>query len=54
MRTVLAIVALIGLLIFVVGAVIWFVGRPRTATVMVIGGLVYVVAQVFLLVDALL
>lgn len=54
MGVIVSLLALLGLLIFIVGAVIWFVGRPRSATLMVVGGMVYAVAQVIVLVDALI
>lgn len=54
MGVVVSLVALLGLLILIVGAVIWFVGRPRSAAVMVVGAVVYAVAQVIVLVDALI
>jgi len=50
----LTILAIIGLLIFIVGAVLHLFTRPYSAIIMVIGGLVYAVAQVILLFDVLL
>lgn len=54
MGTVFTIAAIIGLLIFIIGAIIWLVGRPRSAVVMVIGALVYAIAHILLLVDVLI
>jgi hypothetical protein len=57
MITVFAVVALIGLILFAVGAVLFiFVNPPKpVATIlMVVGALVYAVAQIFLISDSLL
>jgi hypothetical protein len=50
----LAIVAIIGLLIFIVGAVLHLFTKPPAVTLMVVGGLIYAVAQVIMLFDAVL
>lgn len=50
----LSIVAIIGLLILIVGGILHLFTRPYAATLMVIGALVYAVAEVILLFDAVL
>jgi hypothetical protein len=50
----LSILAIIGLLIFIVGAVLHLFTRPYSVIIMVIGGLVFAVAEVILLFDAVL
>lgn len=52
MGTVLAVVALIGLIVFLVGVVLHFMAKPPAATVMIIGAAVWAVATVITLFDA--
>lgn len=57
MNTVLVIFALVGLLIFAVGAVIYLIARPANPSspiIMVIGGLIFAVAQAILLLIAVI
>ena len=53
MGTVFTVVAILGLILVVVGATVWFVGRPKSAVILVIGAVVYAVAQLLLLFDSL-
>jgi hypothetical protein len=56
MVLVMSVFALVGLVIFVVGAILYLVNRPvnpGTPLIMVIGGLIYAVAQIVLLFDAI-
>ena len=54
MTLVFTIAAIIGLLIFIVGAVLHLFTRPYSAMIMVIGALVFAVAEVILLFDVIL
>lgn len=54
MTLVFSIIAIIGLLIFIVGAALHLFTRPNAAIIMVIGGLVFAVAEVILLFDVIL
>lgn len=52
MALVMSVLALIGLVLFAVGAILWLVVRPANpihTMLMVIGGLIYAVAQIVLL-----
>lgn len=56
MGLVFTVIALIGLIIFAVGAVLYLIIRPTNPVnvlLMVVGGLMYAIAQVVLLLDAL-
>jgi uncharacterized membrane protein YhfC len=55
MTLVFTIIALIGLIIFAIGAVLWLLIKPTNPVnvmMMVIGGLVFAVAEIVLLFDA--
>jgi hypothetical protein len=51
MGVVLAVVALIGLIVFLVGIVLHFMAKPPATTVMIIGAAVWAVASVITLFD---
>jgi hypothetical protein len=56
METVFLILALIGLVILVVGGVLYFIQRPphpNSIVLMVVGAVVYAIAQIVLVFDAL-
>lgn len=49
----LIVVAIIGLIIFLVGGVLHLISKPYDAMLMVIGGMLFAVAQVIMLFDVL-
>lgn len=51
MALVLAVIALIGLIVFLVGVVLHFMAKPPATTVMIIGAAVWAVASVISLFD---
>lgn len=53
MGTVLAVIALIGLIVFLVGVVLNFLAKPPARTVMIIGLAIWAVASVIGLFDSL-
>lgn len=53
MSLVLAVIALIGLLVFLVGVVLHFLAKPPAVTVMIIGAAVWAVASVISLIDTI-
>jgi len=50
----LAVVAIIGLLLFIVGGILHLINKPYDVILMVVGGLLYAVAQVIMLFDLIL
>ena len=50
----LAVLAIVGLLIFIAGAILHLFAQPHNVILMVAGGLIYAVAQVILLFDLIL
>ena len=50
----LAVLAIIGLIIFIVGGILHLLNKPYDVILMVVGGLIYAVAQVIMLFDVLL
>lgn len=53
MTILLSVFALVGLIIFIVGAVLHLFNKPYDVILMVIGGLIYAIIQVVVLFDAL-
>jgi hypothetical protein len=53
MTVLLSVFALIGLVIFIVGAVLHLLNKPNSVVVMLIGALIYAVIQVIVLFDVL-
>jgi len=56
MGVVLSVVALIGLIIFIVGALMWLIvkpSQPNSVILMVVGGVVFAVAHAIILLIAL-
>ena len=49
----LVVVALLGLLIFVVGGILFLLNKAPGTTLMVVGGIIYAIAQVIVLFDSL-
>jgi len=50
----LAVLAIIGLIIFIVGGILHLLAKPHNVVLMVVGGLIYAVAQTIMLFDILL
>jgi hypothetical protein len=56
MALVMSVIALLGLILFAVGAILWLVVKPANPVhtmLMVIGGLIFAVAQIILLFDVI-
>lgn len=53
MTILLSVFALVGLVIFIVGAILHLLNKPYDTILMVIGALIYAVVQVIILFDAL-
>lgn len=49
---ILTVIALLGLLVFVVGGILFLLSKAPGVTLMVVGGLVFSVAQIVMLFDA--